>query len=142
MFFVFPKMIFRYNQIMETKKIGDWGEVLAEKYLKNKGFDILEKNFQNPSGKRLGEIDIIAFDKKEKNLVFVEVKTRRIRNQQVSLPEENITRQKLRKLNKIASFYLLKNNLQGHPFRFDGLAIQIDSDKKIAKIKHIPNIFL
>ena len=42
-----------------TKQIGDYGEDLAEKYLKKRGWRILSRNF----GVKGGEIDIIAKDK-------------------------------------------------------------------------------
>lgn len=51
-------------------EIGKLGEDLACKYLQNKGYKILERNFEA----KQGEIDIIALDKEE--LVFIEVKTR------------------------------------------------------------------
>ncbi|HUW43738.1 MAG TPA: YraN family protein [Bacillota bacterium] len=40
-------------------------------YLQNSHYKIIQRNFQ----RRWGEIDIIAKDKKTKELVFVEVKT-------------------------------------------------------------------
>ena len=46
------------------------GEDLATEFLTKKGYKILERNFEANQG----EIDIIAKDNKE--LVFVEVKTR------------------------------------------------------------------
>ena len=46
------------------------GEDLATEFLRKKGYKILERNFEANQG----EIDIIAKDDKE--LVFVEVKTR------------------------------------------------------------------
>ncbi len=38
--------------------LGRWGEDTAERYLKRKGYVIMERNFRC----RLGEIDIIALD--------------------------------------------------------------------------------
>src|SRR3989344_7839225 len=39
-----------------NKKAGDLGEEIAAKYLKNKGFSIIERNYR----KKWGEIDIVA----------------------------------------------------------------------------------
>ena len=52
-------------------KNGNLGENIAEKFLINKGYTILEKNFRI----RGGEIDIIA--QKDEIFVFVEVKFRK-----------------------------------------------------------------
>ena len=54
----------------ETQKIGEIGEEVACKYLINKGFTVLERNFT----RKAGEIDIIAT--KEWELHFFEVKKR------------------------------------------------------------------
>ncbi len=53
-----------------TKEIGDFGEDLAEKYLKKRGWSILSRNFRSKGG----EIDIIGYRFGE--LVYFEVKTR------------------------------------------------------------------
>ena len=55
---------------MNKRKFGIIGEKIAQKYLKNNGYKIIENNYYT----RNGEIDIIA--NKEKYIVFVEVKTR------------------------------------------------------------------
>lgn len=50
--------------------IGAFGEILACRYLKSKGFTIIERNYLFPN---VGEIDIIAFS--AGTLYFVEVKS-------------------------------------------------------------------
>jgi putative endonuclease len=52
----------------KSQKTGELGENLAEKYLKKKGYRIIERNYTIPQG----EIDIIA--KEGNDLIFVEVK--------------------------------------------------------------------
>lgn len=128
--------------IFNKKKlsIGALGEKIAEKYLKKKGFKILELNFQNKKGKRVGEIDIIS--KENDQIVFVEVKTRLIKKNEKSVPEENITRRKLQKLEKIAQVYLKENNEKNVPYRFDAVSIILDSDKRILETRHLESIFL
>ena len=123
--------------LIKTKSIGQLGEEEAAQYLKNKGYKILDKNFQNNTGRRLGEIDIIAFDKKIDEIVFVEVKTRKYEKYKETLPEENITYSKLRKLNKIASVYLRLKKLEDKPYRFDAISVWLNQEKAEAKIKHI-----
>jgi len=123
----------------EAKSLGRMGEDLAEKYLREKGYRILERNFCNPLGRRLGEIDIIA--QKGKEIVFVEVKTREMLKYDWILPEENINRQKLHKLSKIAVFYVRQKNLWNNPYRFDAISVRIDIVSKKAKIKHLESVF-
>ena len=56
---------------MERRELGAWGEERAAKYLRGKGYTILERNFRC----RSGEIDIIA--RRGGIITFVEVKLRR-----------------------------------------------------------------
>jgi putative endonuclease len=123
--------------IINTKNIGNLGEEEAVSYLKNNGYKILDRNFQNNLGRRLGEIDIIAQDLKNKEIVFVEVKTREYEKYKDTLPEENITYSKLKKLNKIASAYLRLKNLSDEPYRFDAISVWISNETRETKIKHI-----
>lgn len=119
------------------KKIGNIGENLASDFLKKKGYEILDRNFQNNSGPRLGELDIVAMDKNRKELVFVEVKTRDLKKFRETLPEENITYSKIRKLSKIAQYYIYQKRMKEINFRFDAISVWLDEEAKKAKIKHI-----
>jgi putative endonuclease len=119
--------------------LGQDGEKVAANFLQNNGYQILALNYQNSSGRRLGEIDIIAKQKNE--LVFVEVKTRNFLKYRLTLPEENITPEKLRKINKIAQEYLRQNNLRACAYRFDAISVWLDYQTRRAKIKHLSHIF-
>ena len=127
---------------MTINETGATGEKIAADYLKNKGYDIVAMNFKNDSGRRLGEIDIIAKDQTTGDLVFVEVKTRDYAKYKDTLPEDNITHSKLRKLSKIASVYLYAHKLQEANYRFDAISVWLDIETRMAKVKHLPNIFL
>lgn len=70
------------------KKLGQWGEELAVKYLLGRGYKVLKQHWQ----KREGEIDIIAFDLQVNCLAFVEVKTRT--SDSFGRPEESINQKK------------------------------------------------
>jgi len=124
----------------ENLSLGVRGEKAAANYLKKCGYKILATNFFNPKGRRLGEIDIVAEDGKD--LVFIEVKTRKASFVNTILPEESVTRSKLYKLNKTAHFYLSKNGLLDAPYRFDALAILANPGNNCCVIKHFKNIFL
>lgn len=133
---------YRTNMTDNTVEAGKTGEQVAANFLQNNGYQILEMNYKNSLGKRLGEIDIIAEDKEAGELVFVEVKTRRLQGNEDTLPEENITHSKLRKLSRIAGSYLNRKNWQDKDYRFDAVSVWLDWDARNAKIKHLKNIFL
>lgn len=120
--------------------LGERGEKIAAKYLRKKGYKILDFNFSNKAGRRLGEIDIVT--KHSDTIVFVEVKTRALRDEQDILPEENINRAKLRKLEKIANYYLKSKGLMESDYRFDAVSVWLDQKGKRAKVKHMESIFI
>jgi putative endonuclease len=124
----------------EEMDTGARGEEIAASFLMEKGYKIIKRNYKNFKGKQLGEIDIIA--EKNKEIIFVEVKTRNLEKYQETLPEENITSQKLRKMSKIAVSYIKSNNLWDCPYHFDAISVWLSRDLKKYKIKHIESIFI
>ena len=88
---------------MNRKSLGNQGEIKAIKFLKEKGYRILEKNYR----KRIGEIDIITFDPNFNEYVFTEVKTRR--SLKFGYPEESVDENKILKLIETAENWLLEN---------------------------------
>ncbi|MFZ2187318.1 MAG: YraN family protein [Candidatus Moraniibacteriota bacterium] len=119
---------------------GSLGEELGCRYLREKGYTILATNYCNTSGRRLGEIDIVA--QKQKEIVFVEVKTRLSGTKSDIVPEASITREKLHKLERIAAHYLRERKCRSAAYHFDALAILYDAGAKKALIRHLEHIFL
>lgn len=115
------------------------GEDLGCRYLRNKGYVILETNYCNAHGRRLGEIDIVA--EKGKELIFVEVKSRLGTQESGLLPETSITHQKLRKLERIAQCYVRDRRCVDKAYHFDALTILYDQNTKKAFIRHLEHIF-
>ena len=116
-----------------NKYIGNKGESLAEGYLENHDYKILEKNFTC----KIGEIDIIA--KNDEYISFVEVKTRR--SLQFGLPAEAVTYNKQQKIYRSAQMYILKNKLYNSSFRFDVIEIILNSNNSCISINLIKNAF-
>ncbi len=110
--------------------LGIKGEGLAVKFLKNKGYKIISRNFKTP----IGEVDIIAQD--GKILVFVEVKTRS--DDSFGRPFEAVNHRKREKLKKVALYYM-KHHRNDMPLRFDVLSIEMDGER--SKIEHIIDAF-
>lgn len=123
------------------KEIGNIGEAIAIKYLEQKGYRILDTNFQNTLGYRVGELDIVAQEKKTKEIVFVEVKTRRMGSWGSENPELAITRAKYQKLVLIIGRYLRQRKLEDAPHRLDAIAVELDTDSRKAKLKHLKYIY-
>jgi putative endonuclease len=120
----------------ETKTLGRAGEKIGEKYLKEKGYKILDKNFRYS---KLGELDIVA--EKNNNIAFFEVKARFKKGLSEFRPEDNITFQKQKKLVKLARIYLAKNPAaagQDTSWQIDILAIEIYRNGTY-DIRHLEN---
>lgn len=109
------------------QETGKEGEDIATKYLKDIGYNVIERNFEC----RQGEIDIIALDKDE--IVFVEVKTRR--NKKYGLASEAVNDIKKKHLWKAVEYYLYSRNLQDDFIRLDVIEIYLRKEK--AYINHI-----
>lgn len=118
---------------------GSLGEELGCRYLKQKGYKILETNYCNTFGRRLGEIDIVA--QKGKEIIFVEVKTRYAPRHDDLVPEANITPAKLHKLERIARHYLREKRRESAAYHFDALSIIYNEITKEAAIRHLEHIF-
>jgi putative endonuclease len=132
----------------EKKDLGDIGEKIAEKYLKEKGYKILDKNFRY---KNFGEIDIIALKDNPssakasagRNIIFCEVKTRLKTGPSEFLPEDNITHEKQKKLIKLSQIYLSnlpagRQENKDVSWQIDILAIETYRDGSF-DIRHIEN---
>ena len=111
-----------------NKVEGALGEFNVAQYLKDKKYKIIELNHKN----RLGEIDIIAEDKKM--FVFVEVKSRA--SCRYGRPSEAVDNKKQNKLRQVASLYLLQHGLMNCQCRFDVVEVIAQSE-----INHIENAF-
>ncbi|AFH48343.1 Putative endonuclease [Ignavibacterium album JCM 16511] len=124
------------NDKKENKKtFGSEGEEIAAKYLVEKGFEIIERNYFVGHG----EIDMIATDPKDNYLVFVEVKTRNTMD--FGDPAYAINKKKMTQLKKLAELYLAEKNIMEQDCRFDVITVlMIDSDNPI--IEHFENAFM
>ena len=101
---------------MHNHEIGKRGELLAQEYLKEVGYEVIEVNYRC----MFGEIDIIAH--KDDYIVFIEVKTRR--NNNYGFPYESVSAIKQEKIRKVAACYLKANNLFQRDCRFDVVSVE------------------
>lgn len=109
------------------QEIGKLGEDIAVNYLKQKGYKILDRNFEC----RQGELDIIALDKKE--IVFVEVKTRT--SNKYGTPSEAVNKIKQKHMLQTIKYYLYIRNLSDEFVRIDVIEVYVKDN--IYKVNHI-----
>ena len=115
---------------MAAPSKGAAGEVLAARFLRDKGYDIQAANFRC----RHGEIDIIATH--GAYIAFVEVKTRQ--SDSMYLPREAVTMAKRTRLIRTASYYLSGDPSDLQP-RFDVIEVVTVPNRpmQLVEINHI-----
>ena len=114
----------------ERHVIGKYGEDVAERYLKQKGYNIIERNFEC----RQGELDIIAENREY--IIFIEVKTRS--NLLYGKPIDAVKGKKQEHMYKVAKYYLHIHGLEKRYIRFD--VVEVYVEKGVAKVNHIRQI--
>ena len=125
----------------EHNEIGKIGEDLARKYLEKEGYKTLEQNYKP----KYAEIDLVCesaqggllFGKKNKTLVFVEVRTKVGEN--FGSPEDTINKDKLWKVLQNAKSYTAFSKWQG-PCRIDAVCIVLKPDFSVGRLTHHENI--
>ena len=118
----------------DTQLLGRFGEAAAAEFLRKKGYEILGMNYRT----RLGEIDLIAADKKY--VVFAEVKLRR--SGDFARAREFVTPAKQRRIICAASEWLARNPSRRQP-RFDVVEVYAPEGIHTVRpeIRHWENAF-
>ncbi len=114
----------------ESYLLGKLGEETAASYLKDRGYDIIARNYRY----RRAEIDLIA--RKGDTLAIIEVKTRTGTSLERVL--EAVNRRKRERLVEAADHFLNSNRLQVNT-RFD--IIWVTRIKKDLRLEHIKDAF-
>ena len=119
---------------MDARTLGSFGEEQAARYLRRKGYRIVERNFRC----RQGEIDIIA--KKRGVIAFVEVKLRK--NAEHGEAKEFVTYSKQRRILTAAQVWLAANDCELQP-RFDVIEIYAPNGMETRRpmIRHLEDAF-
>lgn len=122
--------------LTQKRQFGDLGEKIAKAYLEKHGYAVIDQNYS----KRWGEIDLIV-ESQEKELVFVEIKTRETNNlPSAFLPEDSVNFSKQKKIIKTAQTFLYENKYPDDTsWRIDIVAIEIDKTTRKATIRHLKN---
>jgi putative endonuclease len=115
--------------------LGARGEKAAAKYLRKKGYAILERNFRMTQG----EIDLVAF--RDGVLAFVEVRAQTA--PALIDPLFTITRRKQRRIIKAAEQYVALHRPadEGIELRFDVVTVLFAEDERKPSISHLEGAF-
>ncbi len=113
-----------------NQKIGRWGEEVAAEYLKNQGYELMDRNVRTP----YGEIDLIH--RRGEIIIFVEVKTRT--SSRYGYPEESITLRKQQHMFDSAEHYAQDKKLEH--WRIDAISIEGKPDGKKPKVTHFEDV--
>ena len=125
--------------LTQKRRVGNFGEDAAAKFLKKNGYKILCRNYEGGSH----EIDIVA--EKKGITVFVEVKARNInaKSQKESRPASSVTPAKQRAIISAAKHYAAFHTPDGQ-MQFDVIEVyleQRDGEPHVSEIKHLQNTF-
>jgi putative endonuclease len=112
-------------------ELGRRGEELAERFLRERCFEIVTRNFRC----RAGEIDLVARDGSA--LVFVEVRSRHGDRRGSGL--ESVTPRKQAQVARVAQYFLAGRGWGDHDARFDVIGVDFASDPP--NIEHVRGAF-
>ena len=123
------------------RQFGDLGEDIACKYLEQKGYRVVERNYL----RKWGEIDIIA--QKGSILSFIEVKSvswdSAFGSHETYRPEENMHPKKVLRLRRALQTYLLDRKIkEDQVWQFHLACVYLDEDEKKARVKLLENLVL
>jgi len=132
---------------MSTITVGDAGQRYAERFLKQKGYKFIERNWRA----RFGEIDIIyqkpvpggfiksLFNRGPRDWVFVEVKTL-VNGSTAFQPENHLNTIKQEKLRRLATAYLHYKHRPDAGYQIDLVAVDLDEKLELVNIRHYENV--
>lgn len=128
-----------------TRGRGQAGEEAAAKFLEQRGFKVLARNWR-PGNSLRGEIDCIAWDeaaRPRRVLCFVEVKARRAGPQdaEYSSPQEAVNAAKQRQISRLANAFVSLHNATEIPCRFDVVEVWLDEKGNASRIALRRNAF-
>jgi putative endonuclease len=123
--------------LTDRQRLGMRGEAVAAKWLALKGWEILDRRFQN--GHR--DLDLVVCRVEEATqcrlVAFVEVRTRL--STDFGTPAETVGWKKRRELARSARVWIASNRCSGDHFRFDVVGVIMGRER--VQIQYIPDAF-
>ena len=108
-----------------------YGEQLAARYLEDRGWQVLDRNWRCAHG----EVDLVARD--GDCLVFCEVKTRR--TDRFGAPVEAVSWSKAARLRRLAAAWLQEHHVRGGRVRIDVIGI-VRPEAGPARLRHVVGV--
>jgi len=122
------------------QRTGRRGERAAERYLRRRGYRILARNVTY----RQGEVDLVAREKATGTVCFVEVRSRRLAENETAVvePEATVTQRKRRRITSAAKTFLAERRATGEAVRFDVITVRFaDDGRRRTDVRHYPGAF-
>ena len=113
------------------KEFGEIGERVAERWLRRRGWRVLQRRFRN------GHRDIDLGAERDGMVAFVEVKAKR--GDGFADPVESVHWKKQRELARSAAVWIDRHGRPTDSYRFDVIGVLMDGNS--VRIKHIENAF-
>ncbi|MCS7069920.1 MAG: YraN family protein, partial [Anaerolinea sp.] len=107
----------------QRARVGQYGEDRARAYLADHGYSIVQMRWR-PAPPLRGDIDIIA--RQDDTIVFVEVRTRRGRDDSIERAYGSLGARKRSQLVRLAYAYIAEHDLADAVWRIDGIAVAVD----------------
>lgn len=118
--------------LTEAQTLGLLGERIAARWLRRRGWRVLEHRFQN------GHRDVDLVVQRDKTVAFVEVKTRT--DLSFGGPASAVDFYKLQQLRRSALVWMARFGRSGIEYRIDVIAVWITSEQ--AKVLHVENAYV
>lgn len=118
---------------------GEWGENVAVEFLRRAGYEIVERNSRPVANDRRLDIDIVAFDRLNDSMVFVEVK-QHARHSPYEKRLRSVNGRKKSHLLRACNAWRWKNSWKGS-FRFDVVEV-FGSPGEKSEVDHIAHVEL
>jgi putative endonuclease len=110
----------------ERQTVGSDGERAAERFLRKRGYTIVERNYRC----RVGEVDLIALHRGA--VVFIEVKT--LRRAAFTVSQDAVGVRKQRQIARVAEHYLSAHRLEDCDVRFDVVGVCLKGDELVCEL--------
>ena len=114
-----------------TQQFGELGERIAERWLRRKGWKVLQRRFRN------GQRDIDLVVERDGTVAFVEVKARRGR--EFGDPVEAVNWSKQKELARSASVWIDRHGRPSESYRFDVVGVLVEGER--VRVRHVANAF-
>lgn len=124
-----------------NREQGRWGETVAADHLRRLGWRIVERNVRPCRRDRRCELDLVAYEPKARQVVFVEVKTH-ARHSAHATRLWAVDARKKRNILRASASWLMRRHWHGN-FRFDVIEVYgMKGGEAPPEVDHIPNVRL